>query len=606
MKALTRALSLSIVSTVAFALTLPVDAVTAPSGASILRQVTSRISGSQPDDFSQGRTAAPSVRPVTSCGQLASLAYDFSKVPDAPTVVLSANEVTGGGGPICVVSGYITPQEQFRLELPVDNYAGIYLQEGCGSFCGVQIADTTAVSSSCAGAPGTTINSTNINLADTEMATGTDDQGHTGGDGDALWAMEDPALRVSFGYTSEHALAQAAKAIMAAYYGAPPRYSFYDGCSGGGREALVEAQRYPKDFNGILAGAPGNIEAQLLGVVAAWVIEVNTGPLGREILTSDKLPALHAAVIKACANSNGLIEDPRSCGFNPASVQCAPGTDTSSCLTPAQVRVAREFYLGPNDGHGNFLYPGGEPYGSELAWAGLAIDPSSDHEWPVDTHAYQVGENYLKYAAYWANPPSSFALKDFRFTVSSYYKLMPLAGIYDATDPDLSSFAKAGGKMIMYQGWADEEISPFGTVDYYRSVVQQAGGFATSQRFSRLYMVPAQYHCLTGGSPALSSGSGDSLMLSALENWVVHGTAPGAASFPLAQPTKTLPAIVAKPLDPLVPPVGGQRGLNTKDHWVGQFRQGQELWCNTEGMDLVCSHKTPAISYSTGPSAKVN
>ena len=269
MKAVTKLLSSSIVATAAVTLTSPVGAVTAPSGARALRQVALSASGAQRDDLSQGRTTAPLIRPVTSCGQLASLAYDFSKVPDAPTVILSANEVSGGGGPICIVSGYITPQEQFRLELPVDNYAGIYLQEGCGSFCGVQIADTTALSSTCAGAPGTIINGTDINLADTEVATGTDDQGHTGGDGDALWAMEDPALRVSFGYTSEHAFAQAAKTIMAAYYGQPPRYSFYDGCSGGGREALVEAQRYPMDFNGILAGAPGNIEAQLLGVVAA-------------------------------------------------------------------------------------------------------------------------------------------------------------------------------------------------------------------------------------------------------------------------------------------------------------------------------------------------
>jgi feruloyl esterase len=216
--------------------------------------------------------------------------------------------------------------------------------------------------------------------------------------------------------------------------------------------------------------------------------------------------------------------------------------------------------------------------------------------------------NYLKYAAYWANPPSSFTLKDLQFTVDSYDKLLPLAGVYDATDPDLSAFAKAGGKIIIYQGWADQLISPFGTVDYYRSVVQHSGGFAASQTFSRLYMVPGQYHCLTGGAPAVASGAGaaDNVLLPALEDWVINGIAPETSSFPLAQPTQTLSAISVSPLNPQTPPVGGSRGLNTKYHWVGQFRPGQELWCSTDRMDLLCSHKIPSISYSTGPSAKIS
>jgi hypothetical protein len=121
-------------------------------------------------------------------------------------------------------------------------------------------------------------------------------------------------------------------------------------------------------------------------------------------------------------------------------------------LTAAQVRVVRELYLGPSDGHGHYLYPGGEPYGSELAWAATAIDPASDTSWPADTFAYQIGSNYLKYAAYWHNPPASYQLKNFHFTVAAYRKLLPLAGIYDATDPGLSAFAKAGGKLIIWQG----------------------------------------------------------------------------------------------------------------------------------------------------------
>src|SRR5215469_8679529 len=468
--------------------------------------VTARLAAS-----GTARTAAAVTEaPVTACGQLAGA--DFSNVLDAPTVILSASQAAPPKGPaVCQVAGYIAPQEQFLLTLPVSGYSGRYLQQGCGGLCGQDYLGSAgsggsakSAGSAPAAAAGTCATVSAPAAAGGGMAMGTDNQGHIGGETDGVWAKQDPALRVTFGYASEHALAQAAKAIIAAYYGKPPAYSYYDGCSDGGHEALAEAQRYPRDFNGILAGAPGNIEAQLLGVVPAWLIAVNTGGSGKEILTSDKLPGLHAAVVKACGNPRGLITDPRSCDFNPASIQCPAQVDNRSCLTLAQVRVAREFYLGPNDGRGHYLYPGGEPYGSELAWNSTIIDPAGDAQWPHDTFAYQIGTTYLKYMAYWHNPPASFRLTDFRFTKAAYDKLLPLAGIYDATDPDLSAFRQAGGKLIMYQGWADEKISPFGTVSYYKAVVRHAGGFAASQEFTRLYMLPGQYHCLSGGSPAVN------------------------------------------------------------------------------------------------------
>jgi feruloyl esterase len=521
--------------------------------------------------------AAATTVPVVACGQLAS--DDFSNVSDAPTVILSASQAAPPGGTaVCQVAGYIAPQEQFLLTLPVGGYTGRYLQQGCGGLCGQGYLGSVGSAGSASAAPaGTCVAVTAPAAAGGGMAMGTDNQGHIGGATDGVWAKEDPALRVSFGYASEHALAQAAKAIITAYYGKHPAYSYYNGCSDGGHEALVEAQRYPHDFNGILAGAPANIEAELLGVVPAWVVAASTGTGGREILTSEKLPALHAAVIKACGNAQGLIEDPRSCDFDPATIQCTAGVDNPSCLTPAQVTVVREFYIGPNDGYGHYLYPGGEPYGSELAWTGVAVDPATDTHWPDDTFAYQIGTNYLKYMGYWQNPPASFQLSDFHFTVADYDKLLPLAGIYDATDPDLSAFQQAGGKLVVYQGWADEKISPFGTVDYYNTVVQHAGGFAASQESTRLYMVPDQNHCLGNGSPRVNSSAAMDMLLGSLEKWVEQGAAPGSFSFPLIQPTAKLSAISVQPLNPLSPPPGGARGLNTQYHWVGQFRPGDEL-----------------------------
>jgi len=554
--------------------------------------------------------AAMTEAPVITCGQLAS--DDFSNVPDAPTVILSARQAAPPKGTaVCQVAGYIAPQEQFVLTLPVRGYTGRYLQQGCGGLCGEDFLGSAGSGgsgksggSASAASAATCVTVSAPAAADGGMAMGTDNQGHIGGETDGVWAKEDPALRVSFGYASEHALAQAAKAIITAYYGRPPAYSYDNGCSDGGHEALVEAQRYPRDFDGILAGAPGNIEAQLLGVVPAWVIAVDTSASGREILTSDKLPALHAAVVKACGDASGLIEDPRSCGFDPGSIQCPAGTDNPSCLTPAQVTVVREFYLGPNDGHGHYLYPGGEPYGSELAWNSTVTDPSGGTQWPRDTFAYQIGTTYLRYMGYWQNPPASFQLSDFRFTRAAYHKLLPLAGVYDATDPDLSAFQRAGGKLIIYQGWDDEKISPFGTVDYYKAVVQDAGGFPASQAFTRLYMVPGQYHCLNGGSPAVDGQQAAGELLNSLMKWVEQGTAPGTFSFPLAQPTAKLSAITVRPLNPLSPPPGGARGLNTRYRWIGRFRHGDELWCATHGMDLACRRHQPPISYTAGAHTK--
>jgi hypothetical protein len=149
------------------------------------------------------------------------------------------------------------------------------------------------------------------------------------------------------------------------------------------------------------------------------------------------------------------------------------------------------------------------------------------------------------------------------------------------------------------------KISPFGTVDYYKAVVQHAGGFAASQEFSRLYMVPGQNHCLTTkGSPRVNAPQAMNILLSSIQKWVEQGTAPGSFSFPLLRPTAKLPAIRVQPLNPLSPPPGGARGLNTRYHWVGQFRPGDELWCSTEGMDLVCGHHQPPISCTAGTARK--
>jgi hypothetical protein len=304
---------------------------------------------------------------------------------------------------------------------------------------------------------------------------------------------------------------------------------------------------------------------------------------GHEVLTADKLPALHAAVEAACANARGYITDPRTCSFDPKSIQCPASTDASGCLTAAQVAVAVRLYQGPRDPQGGNLYPGGEPYGSELAWTPWFVMPSTDANWPADTIDYGAATGMLEDLAFRVNPPASFKLTDWTFTLRNYQRLTALNGLNDSTDPNLSAFAKAGGKVIIWHGLADSAINPFGTINYYKAVVQDAGGFAASQRFSRLYLVPGGYHCLGGGAPQVTAD-----LLDPLISWVENGTAPGAQTFPLTSPTATLTSITETPLNPLTPVHAGGTALNLSYHWVGQLLHGNELWCDVNGMEVAC------------------
>jgi feruloyl esterase len=519
---------------------------------------------------------AAAVAPVVNCAKLA--AMDFAQAaPGAPTQITSAALTTVSGAQYCEVKGEQPPQLQFDLRLPVSTWTGRYVQEGCGGYCGAVSPGAPQAATNC---PAVTGN---------ELALATDNEGHTGSGFDALFGF-DPGMRVSYAYTSEHNLDLAAKAIISAYYGHGPAYSYFDGCSDGGREALVEAERYPGDFNGILAGAPEIYASELNGEVQAWNVLANMDASGHAILTAEKLSALHAAVEAKCGNAQGYIADPRACDFNPASIQCPAGPDNSKCLTPAQVAVVVKLYQGPRDPQGQNLYPGGEPYGSELAWTPWFIDPAADTAWPGDTIDYGAATGMLEDLAFRKNPPASFKLTGWNFSLKNYQELTALNGLNDSTDPNLSAFAKAGGKIVIWQGFADSAINPFGTINYYKAVVQDAGGFAASQRFSRLYMIPGGYHCLGGGAPQVTADLLDPLM-----GWVEKGTAPGAQAFPLTAPTKTLRAITVSPMNPAAPVTvnGSGPALNAGYHWVGHLLHGNELWCDVNGMEVTCRTGAP-------------
>jgi hypothetical protein len=493
----------------------------------------------------------------------------------------------------CDVTGIISPQTHFDVVLPTATWRGDYLQQGCGGFCGlnagsqsVNLVDPSRTSlNQAAWAP----------LLNGQLVVGADDQGHRAAtNGDALWAKNDPRLRVVFGYTSEHSMLIVAKALMRAFYGRGPAYTYFDGVSDGGHEALDLAQRYPHDFNGILVGAPANNWAALAGVDETWQVRANMDRRGHQILTSEKLPALHAAVVRACGDAHGVIRDPRACAFDPAAIECPPSTDTAQCLTPAQVTMVRREYRGPTTATGQSLYDGGEPYGSELGWDGWLVQPASDPAAPLDTAAGGLATNYLKYAAYWVNPPNSFTVRDFRFTVASARALERLGGVYDATNPDLRRFRAHGGKLIIYQGWSDMGIPPQTSLDYYSAVIRFMGGYAATQTFSRLYMIPGLYHCPCG---RLGGGDPDThpQFMNQLVAWVEHHQRPAAVTFPVTHSTSVNPpsAITVTPLNPQAN-VPRNDGLNSNYHYALKglvYSPKHQLWCHQAGRRLVCARR---------------
>ena len=523
--------------------------------------------------------------PVQGCAQLATL--DLTGLPGAPTQIDSATTATAPAGwSYCDVTGTIAPQDQFELQLPLTTYTQRYLQTGCGGLCGT-LSISAPASYNC------------VPLNNGEFAEASDNEGHTSGGGTF---GENPELRADFGYVTEHELAVVAKTLITDFYGSPPSYSYFDGCSQGGHEALLEAQRYPQDFNGIIAGAPAMITQDLNAFYQPWLANVDWTSSGQPILTADQLPLLHNAVLAACDGNDGLvdgqIDDPRACNFNPATLQC-PGAAEPTCLTAAQVAVVDKIYSGPADPQGQRLYPGGEPYGSELAWAGWMIpEPGQAY---ASTIAALIGGEWLKWMAFDGVPPGSQTsdLQHAVFTQAEFEKVQRLAGLYDADNPDLSAFRADGGKLIIWQGWADQAISPYGTIDYYTDMTKDLGGLAATQQFARLFMLPGVNHCGGGQAPNQID------MLDPMLNWVENGAAP--ASVIATELSATSPATVVRtrPVYPY-PEVArydgtGSINLAANFHgvipatpqrtttWLGSFPAAPALWCSYRGTAYVCT-----------------
>lgn len=469
--------------------------------------------------FRHDALAAPIIAPILTCGSLVQTFTDPTTpgVPDLSLVrgyesrITSATVVaaTSTTPEYCDVHGYISGQIGFELKLPTKTYQGRYLQNGCGGYCGTVIPPSfPACDAQLGGDFATSSTNDGFENPSTNLF-------------DALAGAEDEAIRVDYGSRAVHAVAVISKIIIAGFYGAPPKTSYFVGCSDGGREGLMEAERYPTDFNGIIAGAPGNYMGFLPTEQSSWVSKANTGPDGNPILTAAKLPALHAAVVNECDALDGLkdgqITDPRLCHFDPASIECPAGTDLPTCLTPAQVDVVRKIYSAPHTPDGALLYPGGFEPGSELGWASWLAPPAGGMAAAGSTIA---AENFLRYMGLPIG--QGMTLADWQFTREDFRKLLNQALIYSSISPNLTRFRDAGGKLIVYQGWADNLIPPAGTINWYSQVEDVMGGARQTQQFARLFMFPDMLHCTgQGPSPNISQDVIDQLV-----QWVENGAAP--------------------------------------------------------------------------------
>ncbi len=355
-------------------------------------------------------------------------------------------------------------------------------------------------------------------------------------DANASWAIGHPEKLIDFGYRAVHETAALSKAIVDAYYGKTAAHAYFSGCSDGGREALMEAERYPEDFDGILAGAPSNGWTHHFTGFVWNEIALNATPESK--IAVEQLPAIEKAALNACdaldGVRDGVIADPRQCHFDPSVLLCH-GAPSSECLTQPQIDALKKIYSGPvNPRTGQQIYPGYEPGGEAepKGWSLFIVGPSAQSS---------LGNSFFSAAVY-EDPNWDWRSMDFdRDLRLADEKTAP---ILNASNPDLRSFRDRGGKLIEYQGWEDAASAPRYSIAFYEKVKQflehypdpRSSNPSDIQAFYRLYMVPGMQHCL-GGPGAVSFGNdgrgfananaGNNILL-ALDRWVTQGVAPEA------------------------------------------------------------------------------
>jgi feruloyl esterase len=463
---------------------------------------------------------------AATCDSLADLKLADTTITSAKTIAAGAFSMPPGTPPsplgstpfkklpdFCRIEGVIQPSSdshiEFEVWIPAFRWNGKIQGTGNGGFAG-SINYSGLAESVLAG-----------------YAASSTDTGHKGAATDARWALGHPEKIVDYGYRAVHETAEKSKAIVHAFYDEKVQHSYFSSCSNGGRQALMEAQRYPADYDGIIAGAPAG---SFTHIVASFTSNLQADEIDpAAYIAADKYPAIEAAVLAACdardGVKDGVLDDPTKCDFKPATLLCN-GRESPACLTQPQVTALEKIYAGPRNSQGEQIYPGFLPGGqSGLGGWQLWITGAAPGKSLQYAFATQGGANLIYQDAAW----------DFRsFNLDHDVKVADdTMGVrLNAIDPNLKAFRDRGGKLLLYHGWSDPALAPMATVNYYQSVLAKMGP-KESADLVRLYMVPGMQHCGGGPGPdsfgATPGGPKEDAqhsMSSALERWVETGIPP--------------------------------------------------------------------------------
>lgn len=429
------------------------------------------------------------------------------------TLAISTEQALTGLPAFCRVIGVSKPTSDsninFEVWLPSSTWNGKFLSSGEGGY---------------AGTPNYTRRGLDGGLDELirrGYATASTDTGHSATDQN--WAVGHPEKVIDYAYRSKHLVTVAAKGLIATFYGNPPTHSYFSSCSNGGRQALMEAQRYPEDYDGFVVGAPWNFQSHS---TAGFIWDAQALNAPGAAIPASKLPAINKAVVEACDAKDGLrdgvIEDPSKCAFDPGTLACK-NAESDECLTPAQITALKKLYAGPaNPRTGMSIFPGWAP-GSELGWRNLVATASGPNN---------LGRTYYSGLVF-ENP--NWDYRTFNFDTDMALADSKVGALTNAINPDLSAAKRRGVKIIQYHGWNDQTLQPGYSPIYYQRVAEAMGGLAQTSDFYRLFMVPGMAHCYLGPGansfgalgqqfPPVRDAAHD--IQTALETWVEKGIAP--------------------------------------------------------------------------------
>jgi len=444
-------------------------------------------------------------------------------LPWLPDVTITSVTQETQGAPHCKVTGVIGSEIHFELLLP-EKWNGKFVFGGGGGFVG----SVVNVAASLYGA------------VQSGYATVGTDTGHQAHSLDASWAINNMERIVNFGHQAVHRTTVTAKALTETYYKKDIAHNYFIGCSRGGGQALMEAQRYPEDFEGIVAGAPAYNWTMGLGAGMTQnqrAMYPDPNNLNEAIVGPKEQALIETSYLKMCDEldgiKDGILTDPRQCKFDVATLLCK-GKKTDSCLSKVQLKAVKTVYDGPKDSKGNSLFYG-FPFGAETSVGGWSMwvtgglkyhqdsgdyqeGLSSDFPAPVVPNAqFPFGTNVMKYFVYHDS--------DWTYINYNYDALREdaklAANTVNATNPDLSAFRKQGGKLLLFTGWSDAAITALGTIGYYDEVVAHD---KTAENDVRLFMMPGVEHCWGGAGPTFTN------YLTEIDRWVESGTAPEQTS----------------------------------------------------------------------------